>query len=250
MIVILLIMPQIVLSRALVPLPNALTLPASSRWAFESFIGITGVGSDVAADICWQLPDQTREAMTIDEATDECRCMGTNVLRQESCNFPGNGKYYDEVIDKPKPVEPPPLRDPPPEPEIPPPPDQPEDQSDQVAMAEYFQELEAYQDETTAIQDAYKEEMRAYEAEADFYSSKMETYQKDLLDWQLKRTAAVDPAVSIIDAYHSEFGWTFVDKDNPDAFWTKILTAWTSTVVITLVLVLAVLLMVKRKDVI
>ena len=53
MLVILLVLPNIVLSGALVPLPNTVSAPASTRWAFEAFMAITGPGSDVAADICW-----------------------------------------------------------------------------------------------------------------------------------------------------------------------------------------------------
>jgi hypothetical protein len=55
MIMILLLVPQIVLSGALAPVPETVSAVASTRWAFEGFIGIVGIGSDVAADPCWQL---------------------------------------------------------------------------------------------------------------------------------------------------------------------------------------------------
>jgi hypothetical protein len=41
-----------------------------------------------------------------------------------------------------------------------------------------------------------------------------------------------------------------VDKNDPQAFWTKILTTWVAQGIINSILVLAVLIMVKRKDVI
>ena len=58
---IMMIIPLIVLSGALAPVPSGVSQIASTRWAFESLIGITGMGSDVAADPCWQLPKDLRE---------------------------------------------------------------------------------------------------------------------------------------------------------------------------------------------
>jgi ABC-type multidrug transport system ATPase subunit/pSer/pThr/pTyr-binding forkhead associated (FHA) protein len=250
MLVILLIMPQIVLSGALVTLPGPVSAPASTRWAFEAFMSITGVGSDVAADPCWKLPKELRSAMSIDEATNQCKCMGINVVKEESCNFPGVGMFYDEDVDKPKPLEPSPLRDPPPEPAIPPAPPEPEDQSDSVAMAQYFEDLQDYQDEVQAIQDQYKADMETYQNEADIYKAEMTAYQEELIEWQITRTSAVEPAVGMIETYKVDYAWTFVDKNDPQAFWTKILTTWVAQGIINSILVLAVLIMVKRKDVI
>jgi len=36
---------------------------------------------------------------------ENCRCLGTNALRQESCNYPGLGQFYNPVIDQPVPQE-------------------------------------------------------------------------------------------------------------------------------------------------
>jgi ABC-type multidrug transport system ATPase subunit/pSer/pThr/pTyr-binding forkhead associated (FHA) protein len=250
MLVILLIMPQIVLSGALVTLPGPVSMPASTRWAFEAFMSITGVGSDVAADPCWKLPKEDRSAMSIDYATEHCKCMGINVVKEESCNFPGVGKFYTEAIDDPEPTEPAPLRDPPAEPEIPPAPPEPEDQSDSVAMAQYFEDLQAYQDDVTAIQDQYKADMEAYQNEADIYTAEMTAYQEELFEWQIARQSAVEPAVVMIETYKVDYEWTFVNKEDTGAFWTKILTTWVAQGIINAILIVAVLLMVKRKDVV
>ena len=48
LLMIMFIIPQMVLSGALVPLPEAMKAPASSRWAFGSIMAINGAGSDVA----------------------------------------------------------------------------------------------------------------------------------------------------------------------------------------------------------
>ena len=230
------------------PLPGPVSAPAATRWAFEGLISISGVGSDVASDLCWELPEELREVMTIEDKTAQCKCMGLNVLREEICSFPGVGEFYDPVIEEPAPVEPPALRDKPSEPEIPPAPEKPEDESDSVAMAEYFEAMELYQEQITAIQDGYKAEMEAYEAEAEVYQAEMEAYLEENLEWEIAREAAVNPAEGLISVIYEDYGWTFVDKNDSQAFWSKILTTWIAQVVIIVVLLLGVLLMVKRKD--
>jgi len=250
MLVIMLIMPQIVLSGALVTLPGTISAPASTRWAFEAFMGITGVGSDIAADPCWQLPKELRSAMSIDFATEHCKCMGINIVKEESCNFPGVGMFYNDDIDEPKPDEPPPLRDPPADPVIPPSPEEPVDQSDSVAMAQYFEDLQSYQDEVKIIQDQYKADMEGFQNEANIYTAEMTAYQENRIEWQIARTSAVEPAVGMIETYKVDYEWTFVDKNDPQAFWTKIITTWGAQTIIIGILILAILFMVKRKDVI
>ncbi|HEY44731.1 MAG TPA: ABC transporter permease, partial [Anaerolineae bacterium] len=248
MIVIVLLMPQIVLSGSLVPLPGPISAPASTRWAFEGLVSISGVGSDVASDLCWELPEELREVMSIEDKTTQCRCMGLNLLREEVCSFPGVGEFYDPAIEEPAPEEPSALRDKPPDPEIPPAPEKPEDESDSVAMAEYFEAMEVYQDDVTAIQDGYKAEMEAYEAEAELYRAEMEAYLEENLEWEITREAAVNPAEGLIGSINEDYGWTFVDKNDTQAFWSKILTTWSAQVVIIVILLMAVLFMMKRKD--
>jgi ABC-type multidrug transport system ATPase subunit/pSer/pThr/pTyr-binding forkhead associated (FHA) protein len=248
MIMIVLLMPQIVLSGSLVPLPGPISAPAATRWAFEGLISISGVGSDIASDLCWELPEELREVMNIEDKTAQCKCMGLNILREEICSFPGVGDFYDPAIEEPPPEDPTPLRDKPREPEIPPAPEKPEDESDSVAMAEYFEAMEIYQGDVTVIQDAYKAEMEAYETEAKLYQAEIESYQREYLGWEIARAAAIDPAEGIIRTLYEDYGWTFVDKNDTQAFWSKILTTWTAQVVIIVVLLLGVLFMVKRKD--
>lgn len=248
MIMILLMMPQIVLSGSLVPLPSAVSAPASTRWAFEAMMGISGVGADIAADPCWSLPEDLRDVMSIDDKTEHCRCMGLNILDEDTCSFPGVGKYYDPAVDTPAPEEPPELREKPAEPIIPPEPEKPEDESDSVAMADYFEAMEDYQERVERIQDQYKTDMKTYEAEADLYQSEMEAYQEEKLDWEIARAKAVDSAEGLVESFHKDFGWTFVDKEKPTIFASKIITTWFAQGAIILILLGGVLLMVKRKD--
>ena len=88
---IMLIVPLIVLSGILAPVPNAVSQIASTRWAFQSILGITGMGSDVAADPCWQLNEDLRDAMDLD-AKDylPMQVHGHAGLRPEFLQLPGH----------------------------------------------------------------------------------------------------------------------------------------------------------------
>jgi hypothetical protein len=249
LLMILLIVPQIVLSGALAPVPENISAIASTRWAFESFIGITGMGSNVAADPCWQLDEALRDAMDLeDKAAYGCRCMGTAIFTPGSCNFPGIGPHYQPEIDQPPPVEPPPLAEKPAEPEIPPAPEPPSDQNDQVAMVQYLNSLQSYQDEVTLIQDQYRSQMGLYEAQADMYQAQMEDYQKARLTYESARNSAVATAEGVIKGIKKEFGWAFVNKDDPDAFWPWMVGTWVSQVILIGVYFVLILFLIKRKD--
>jgi len=262
MIMIMLLVPQIVLSGALAPVPSYASAPASTRWAFEGFIGITGIGSDVAADPCWKLEPEVRDAMTLDDKEAQgCKCMGLAVFDPESCNFPGIGEYYTAEIDQDEPegepTEPDPLREKPPEPEIPPAPEEPENQNDTVAMTQYMNSISLYQDEVNRIQDGYRAEMAIYEAEADLYKSEMLAYQDDMTSYQedfaeynIARTSAVGGAEGLIDSMNDEFGWAWVNKENSGEFQSWMLNAWLAQFVIIGVYVIVILYLIKRKDVI
>ncbi len=228
--VIILMLPQIVLGGALIPVPGFITSFTSTRWAFEALMSITGPGSDVAADVCWKLPQDVQNAMTIeDKLAQGCRCMGVNMLKEESCNHPGLGKFWVPAIDEPLPVEPPPL---PPEPARP---VEPANQSDNVAMAEFFAKLQAY------------------EAEVNVYKLQVEQYQKDRVAYETKRAelqVAVAPAEGVVRNFYSNFPFMYVDKNDTVAYYSKVGFTWIVQGFICLVLFVAILYLQKRKDVI
>jgi hypothetical protein len=98
--VIILMLPQIVLGGALIPVPEFISAPTSTRWAFEALMSITGSGSDVAADLCWKLDPAAQNALTLEDKLKPigdqpqgCRCMGVNMLHESSCNHPGLGRF-------------------------------------------------------------------------------------------------------------------------------------------------------------
>jgi hypothetical protein len=243
-------LPQIVLGGALIPIPGFVSAPTSTRWAFEALMSITGPGSDVAADICWALPPDVRDAMTIeDKLANGCRCMGLNMLKEESCNYPGLGEFYNPAIEEPPPVEPAPLGAPPPEPVIPERPVQPADQSDSIAMADFFVQLQDWETQATAIQEDYKKQIEAYQAQSEVYKSEVIAYQEALINWQIAQASAVTPAEGIIDTFNTGFGWTYVDKENSPAYWGKLIFTWLVQTAIIMILFVAILFLQKRKDV-
>ncbi len=250
LIMILLIVPLIVLSGALAPVPSTISSIASTRWAFQGMIGITGMGSDVEADPCWKLPETIREEMSLEEAeVAGCRCLGVAVFNPESCNFPGVGQYYVPEIDQPAPTEPPPLAERPPKPQIPPAPEQPADKFDQVAVAQYLDSLQAYMDEVNRIQSAYENQMILYEAQAKIYEAEMMEYQKAKARWEIARNSAVQAAVGTISSLREEFGWAWVNKEDPEIYRRWLLTVWSALGAIIFVYFLIILVLIKRKDV-
>lgn len=210
-------------------------------------MSITGPGSDVAADQCWALPADVRAAMTIDQKVENnCKCMGPNMLKQESCNHPGLGKFYIPAIDGPEPVEPEPLGDPPPEPVLPERPVQPLDQSDTVAMAEFFTALQEWEQEATAIQEEYKRQIEDFQTRAEVYQAEKVSYETARVELQV----AVAPAEGIVKTFYDGVGWSYVDKNDRLAYFAKINKAWSVQMLICLILFFAILYLQKRKDVI
>ncbi len=249
LLVILLMLPQIVLGGALIPLPEAISAPTSTRWAFQALMAITGAGSDVARDACWLLPEEIVDLMTIEDKTANCNCMGTNALKEESCNFPGMGEFYNPAVDQERPPDPPPEPTRPPDPVIPPPPPEPVDQSDTVAVAEYLAALQAYQTMVEQIQAETEAEFARFEAELEVYKAEVVAAQESIITWQIAQASAVEPAEGVIRQFYKDYGWTFVDKEDTAAYYSTLFTTWGAQGIIMGILFIAVLVLQKRKDV-
>jgi hypothetical protein len=184
-----------------------------------------------------------------DKAARGCNCMGIVVFDPESCNFPGLGEYYLPEIDQPAPVEPAALRPKPTEPVLPPQPEKPEDEQDAVLMTQYMNQIGAYQEEVAQIQELYKGEMSIYEAESEIYQAEMETYQEDYTAWEVARTGAVGGAEGLIESITEEFGWAWVNKEDNEAFWSWMVSAWMAQLIIITVYIGLIIILIKRKDV-
>jgi hypothetical protein len=250
LIVILLMLPQIVLGGALVPLPESISSFTSTKWAYQSFMAITGVGSDIASDACWLLDPESRTAMTEeDKIANGCNCLGIDAVKEESCNFPSLGSFYNPKIDEGLPEEPgeEPVR--PPEVVIPEPPTKPEDEADTVAMAEYLSSLQIYQTQVEDLQAAAKADFDRYEAAIGVYQAEVVVYQEALIGYKAAVASVVQPAEAILETFVGNMGWTFVDKDNPDEYWPFLMRTWGAQLLIISILFGGILILQKRKDV-
>jgi hypothetical protein len=259
LLVILLIVPQLVLAGAMISLPTNISAISATRWSFESLVAISGSGSDVAADACWKLPEEVRDELTLDDkAARGCLCMGVNALRHESCEFPGLGSYYDYAVDAPepvKPVEPAPIGDPPPEPVLPEAPKPPEDQTDEIAMGQYLLDLQAHLDKVDQIRDDFQTKMDAYKKEADQLKLDMEQFQSDMEDyleaqatWEVDRNTVVGKAEGLIKAITDEYDWAFVNKEDEQAYWSKLAKAWGALALYSVILFIGTFILIYRKD--
>jgi ABC-type multidrug transport system ATPase subunit len=247
---IMMIVPLIVLSGALAPIPPNISQVASTRWAFQSLLGIAGAGSDIAADACWALEEDLREGMTLEDKSNlGCTCMGIKVFDQSTCSFPGVGKYYTAEIDQPEPVRPEDLPPEPAEPVMPEAPPPPEDNFDQVQMAQYLNALSSYQNDVRDIQDGYRNQVDLYRSQADVYESQMAKYQEDIARYNIARVSAVKGAEGIMSAVTGQYGWAWVDKDDPAIYFPWLFNSWFAQLRIVAVYFVIILWLIKRKDV-
>jgi len=250
LILIAMMIPLIVLSGALAPVPTNVSQIASTRWTFQSLYGIAGVGSDVAADPCWHLDKDLRDSMDLNaKSYFQCKCMGVQVFNQNSCSFPGVGDYYVAQIDQLAPIEPAALPPQPAEPVIPAAPAPPQDKYDQVQMVQYLNALSAYQDQVKDIQDNYRNQIDLYKIQADVYQSQMVKYQTDLATYTVARVSAVKAAEGTIKAISDKFNWAFVNKKDPAIFYPWLFDTWMAQVVIFAVYFVIILILIKGKDV-
>jgi len=249
LLLILFVIPQMVLSGGLVSLPPTAEAPASSHWAFQAFIGLGGAGSDVARDACWALPKAERDNLTLDEKNSKCICMGENALHQDSCNFPGVGDYYDAAIDQKDPIKPAEPGSKPTEPVLPVAPVAPDNPNNLRSLQVYLNDLNVYNEQVTKLQDDYKQKINAWQEEQEQFKDQIQTYQKDLTDLEVKRAIAVGSAEATIQRYKDDYGWTFLDKENPDVYPSTIVKTWFAQIIIILVVFAGTVFMQKRRDV-
>lgn len=236
LIVIILMLPQIVLGGAIVPVPTFISAPTSTRWALEAMMSVTGAGSDVAADLCWKLPPDVRDTMNLEQKLENnCKCLGVNLLNPDSCNHPGIGSFRVGELDGPLPVEP--VR--PPDPVLPERPVQPQDQSDSIAMADYFAKLQVWEAEATAIQTASQEAFAQYERDLAVYIEARKNIE-----------TSVAPAEGVVRTFYNAIYWGYANKEDVPAYYAKVFTAWFIQMLICLLLFVAILVFQKRKDVI
>jgi len=250
LLLILFIIPQLTLSGALVTLPEPVMATASSNWAFRSVMALTGVGSDVKGDACWQMPEAERDELTLDEKDATCVCMGTNALHEESCNFSGLGKLYDDAVDQPDPPKPQEPGPQPREPVLPPAPEQPADLNNVLLLQQYLAELATYNEEVAALQDQYKQDLDDWREQQEDYKTQIEAYQEDFTELEIKRVIATGSAESSIKLYTDQFGWTFINKADRAGYLRTMYITWGAQAIIIVLLFAATVFLQRRREVV
>ena len=259
------LVPQFLFAGALLPLDlipggEAISTFMPTRWGFESFVKISGMGDKLANDPLWELEKNQRIKLS-DEEKEASPCMGESIFT--ACgDFPGilSPDYYDdtavEALDTSKPTEPmmpspypslTPLPTPTllPSPTSYPPPENP------LEMFDYMHSLQEqgddYQDQVLAQMEAYRIDREAQgEIYSDLRTSQGEEYQEAMRNygderttWQENRERAISNAEGVLENIYDNFG---------RAFKGSIYTRWLILVALMFFFSGVVLVFQKRKD--
>ncbi len=250
LVLICLVTPMFLLSGGLAPTPVYMSGWSTSHWALQGLLGISGLGSDVARDQCWQIDKKLRDSMTLeDKAYFQCPCMGLNMFKQDSCNFPGLGAFYVPQISELPPQPPSALPAAPPEPVLPAPPDPIQDTSNQVQVVQYLNALKKYQQDVGKIQNSYRTQMDIYQGVATVYQSHMVQYQEDLAKYTVARVTAASAGEGLIDGVASQSKWAWVNKRDPQVYYPWVINTWIAEIILVVVYFSIILLLVRLKDV-
>jgi hypothetical protein len=85
--------------------------------------------------------------------------------------------------------------------------------------------------------------------EREEYQEKIEAWQEEFTDLEVKRAIAIGPVESAIEAFKDDFDWTFLNKRDREKYLNTIFGTWGAQVVIIVVLFAGTVFMQKRRDV-
>uniref|UniRef100_B8HPQ7 FHA modulated ABC efflux pump with fused ATPase and integral membrane subunits n=1 Tax=Cyanothece sp. (strain PCC 7425 / ATCC 29141) TaxID=395961 RepID=B8HPQ7_CYAP4 len=168
------LLPQIFFSGGMIA-PNNLPLPGQVlnqvsiiKYPFESLVTLTGIGRDIAEDVCWQKSGTERSKLTEAEQQ-KCQCLGTNIFQQ--CAVPGISSEYKKpdkkaALERKEPAKP--------------------------------QDPGPFPDDLSLLQ-SYKDKMNKYQDD-------MKKYQTDYADWRSDRDEVIKGAETQIDRFQQDFG--------------------------------------------
>ena len=278
------LVPQFLFAGALLPLDlipggNIISKAMPTRWAFETFIKISGMGEELMDDSCWKLEENERNALTDAEKAD-CLCLGINIFSR-CTSFPGilSPDYYDaqvaQLVQGAAPVEPDqptayayptrlPSPTPLPTPTLMPSPTPYNMPSNQSLMQEYMDQRQEQGDEYQAVIlgqfDEYRDdsqeqglyysdlltsqgdnyaEMRQQQGEE--YQAAMQQYGNQRSGYEEARQKAIMSAEAVLEMIYDNFG---------QAFRGTVLGRWFNLSLIMAVLMVLLVYFQKRKDII
>lgn len=174
---IIVLVPQIILGGGVLSLDeigapgkliNQITL---TKWPFEALVTITGFGTDVATDPCWQKPEDDRDQLSEEDKNKQCQCLGPNLFQR--CAFPGLQANYDQeakaAVEQPEPKKPEAPGDPP---------------SDPAALKNYKDTVNKYNKDIAA-------------------------WQNEFSNWKEERESTIFGAEELIKRFHKKYGSMF-----------------------------------------
>ena len=240
---------NILFSGIFVSLPQPVLNIFPTYLAFKNLIMISGIGSDITSDACWYFPDEIRAAMTLeDKSYFECKCLGTSVFTQASCNFPGTGKYFTQEINIPEPTPPLPPGSPPEPPVLPSSPPIPKNPNDELANKQYQQSLQEYNQEVDKKNKEYQLQITSHNLRLEFYRSQYETFESEHQNWHDSRIDAVKLAENNIAAIFKKFHWVFIDINDTRLYQMELVKNWGAQAAILITLWIILAIMIKRMD--
>ncbi len=268
MLVVVVLVPQFLfagalLPRDLIPGGDVISATMSTRWAFEGLVRITGIGDDVIADPCWQLPKEQRDDLSQeDKERLGCQCMGKQMFT--ACYFPGirSPDFYSAEtqtqLNAEEPLKPPtptpyptftpyPTLTPYPTPKPLPTPGLLDDQEAYARKREkqgqeYQAKREQQGQEYQAIREQQGEDYRQItEQQFETYQDEIEQYTDDIQAWQTDREKSMRGAEGMIDG---------VLKQYRPALEGDVEKSWLALSIISAVVLALTLVFQKRKDVI
>ncbi len=282
MLIIVVLVPQFLFAGALLPLDlipggEQISLIMPTRWVFESFIRINGLGEDLVNDPCWELSKADRLALSEAEK-ENCSCLGTNIFTK-CYTFPGilSPDFYDtkaqSALAQAEPVEPPiptaypyptayPSPTALPTPTLLPSPTPLPTPVDPREMGTYMDQRSAqgdeYQDQILGQFDEYRLDSQvqgsAYsdvrtiqgdeyaalrEDQGDEYAEDMRIYGDVRADWQENREKAISSAEGVLGAIYDNYAF---------AMKGSLYNRWLALILINAVLLVVILVFQKRKD--
>jgi hypothetical protein len=248
LLVVVVLVPQFLFAGALLPLDlipggEKISAAATSRWAFEAMVNITGVGRDLVKDPCWKAVqrNQRHPSDLTEEQRAQCACMGARIF--DECRFPGvrDPDYYNQtmyqVLVRGKPKEPA-------APVVPAEPSRPAKPRGLPArpgpadQQRYQRDMQNYQDRMDRFEKRMTDYRDGIDDKTDAYKVAMKDYAARMEDWQKARTkvAAVE---GMMESVYDKYGQAF--RGRPEGRWLAM--AAIMVVVFVLILVFQ-----KRKD--
>ncbi len=285
MLIIAALVPQFMFAGALLPLDlipggRLISNVMPTRWAFEAFVRITGMGAALETDPCWAGTPENLRASLSEAEKQACPCMGPNIFT--ACTaFPGilSPDFYTEqarqALARPRPAEPPlptpipyptpypsptplptPTRLPSPTPY--PTPADPRDlgvyMDQRQAQGEQYQsqvldQFEQYRLDSQAQGQEYSDQRTAQgdeyailrEQQGDEYADAMRAYGDDRAAWQESREKAISSAEGLLGNIYDNFTQVFSGE---------VYTRWLNMAWIMIGLFAFVLFFQSRKDVV